>query len=70
MAFPLDAVIKAMTLVTTNNIFEWGDMYFIQLLNTATDTSSTRMWAIIYFDAHEKQALSVPVESNILMYKV
>ena len=47
--FPLEAVIDAMVLVMTNNIFEWGDMYFLQLLGTAMGTSAACMWATIYF---------------------
>ncbi|KAL7553243.1 hypothetical protein ACHAWF_016502 [Thalassiosira exigua] len=30
--YPLGAVKEAMVLVMKNNIFEWGDIYFLQLL--------------------------------------
>jgi len=33
--FPLEAVIHAMKIIMRNNIFEWGDLYFLQLLGTA-----------------------------------
>ena len=33
--FPLPAVKDAMKLVMTNNLFEWGDLYFLQPLGTA-----------------------------------
>ena len=36
--FPIGAVKNAMILVMRNNIFEWGDMYFLQLLGTAMGT--------------------------------
>ena len=34
--FPLAAVKVAMELIMCNNIFEWGDCYFLQLFGTAT----------------------------------
>ena len=49
VGFPLQAVKEAMELVMRNNIFEWGDLYFLQLLGTAMGTSSACMWATIYF---------------------
>ncbi|KAL7523170.1 hypothetical protein ACHAXR_000053, partial [Thalassiosira sp. AJA248-18] len=55
--FPLEAVIEAMELVMKNNIFSWGDLYFLQLLGTAMGTSSACMWATIYFAIHEMKKL-------------
>ena len=37
--FPLAAVKEAMALIMLNNVFEWGDLYFLQLLGTAMGTS-------------------------------
>ena len=45
--FPLAAVKVDMELVMCNNIFEWGDCYFLQLLGTAMGTSAACMWAVI-----------------------
>ena len=55
--FPLEAVKEAMVLVMENNIFEWGDMYFLQLLGTAMGTSAACMWATIYYAVHESGLL-------------
>ena len=55
--YPLKAVIKAMEIVMRNNIFEWGNMYFLQLLGTAMGTSAACMWATIYFALHESNTL-------------
>ena len=55
--FPLEAVKEAMKLVMENNIFEWGDMYFVQLLGTAMGTSAACMWATIYYSVHESGVL-------------
>ena len=46
--FPLEAVIDAMKIIMKNNIFEFGDCYFLQLLGTAMGTLSAIMWATIY----------------------
>ena len=50
--FPLEAVMEAMKLITSNNIFESGDSYFLQLLRRTMGTSATCMWATIYFTVH------------------
>ena len=55
--FPLKAVKEAMKLIMQNNIFEWGDLYFLQLLGTAMGTSCACMWATIYFAVHEMGSL-------------
>ena len=55
--FPLDAVKEAMKLVMRNNVFEWGDCYFLQLLGIAMGTSAACMWATIYFAVHELDCL-------------
>jgi len=46
--FPLAAEKEAMILVMRNNLFEYGDMYFLQLLGTDMGTSAACMWATIY----------------------
>ena len=37
-AFPTKAVIEAMELVMRNNVFVFGDLYFLQLIGTAMGT--------------------------------
>jgi len=41
--FPLEAIKDAMAIVIRNNIFEWGDKNFLQLLGTAMEISSAIM---------------------------
>ena len=55
--FPLKAVKTAMTLVMKINIFEWGHLYFLQLLGSVMGTSAACMWATIYFAVHEMGTL-------------
>ena len=50
-----------------NNVFEWGDMYFLQLLGMAMGTSAAVMWATIYFANHEVHQL-IPVHGVHLFY--
>jgi hypothetical protein len=65
--FPLEAVIHAMKVIMRNNIFEWGDLYFLQLLGTAMGTSSAVMWATIYYTYHEISRL-IPTQGESLLY--
>ena len=55
--FPLEAVLAVMEIIMTHNIFQWGDLYFLQLVNTAMGTSAAVMWATIYFAYHEVHTL-------------
>ena len=55
--FPTKDVIEAMGLVMNNNVFVFGDLYFLQLVGTAMGTSSACMWATLYFAIHEMNTL-------------
>ena len=50
--FPIDAIKVTMHHIMRNNIFEWGTLYFLQLLGTAMGTSAAVMWATLYFGYH------------------
>ena len=69
--FPHDDIIEAITLIMTNNIFEWGDIYFLQLLETAMCTSTACMGTTIYFAVHENQAWSYHLKAiySCIKYK-
>ena len=64
--FPLEAVIDAMKIIMKNNIFEFGDCYFLQLLGTAMGTLSAVMWATIYYAYHEVKTL-IPKYGHFLL---
>jgi hypothetical protein len=55
--FPLDAVISAMRILMKNNVFEFGDIFFLQLLGTAMWTSAAVRWATLYYTYHEVHTL-------------
>ena len=65
--FPSHAVISAMRTIMTNNIFEFGDMFFLQLLGTAMGTSAAVMWATLYYAYHEVHTL-LPNHGHNLLY--
>eukprot|EP00956_Cyclotella_meneghiniana_P033176 scaffold94125_cov40-Cyclotella_meneghiniana.AAC.1 len=46
--FPLDSVLDAMKLIMRNNIFEFGDCYFLQLIGTAMGTSAASQPTMYY----------------------
>lgn len=66
--FPLGAVLEAMELVMRNNVFEWGDLYLLQLCGTAMGTSSACMWATIYFAVHEMGTLIPTYNQQLLLF--
>ena len=66
--YPLDAVKDAMKIVMTNNIFQFGDAYFLQLLGTAMGTSAACMWATIYFSVHESDCLLPTFGHHMILY--
>ena len=63
---PLPAVIDAMAIVMRNNLFEWGDKRFLQLLGTAMGTLSAVMWNNAYYGTHEKNKF-IPTYSHCLL---
>lgn len=66
--FPLEAVKEAMELVMRYNVFEWGDMYFLQLSGTAMGTSAACMWATIYFAVREINHLIPVYHQSLLLF--
>ena len=65
--FPLDAVKQAMKLIMMNNVFEFGDLHFLQLIGTAMGTSAAVMWVTIYFAYHEATRI-IPKFDKFLEY--
>ena len=66
--FPLEAVIHSMKIIMRNNLFEWGCLYFLQLIGTAMGTSSAVMWAtLLYYAYHEVHKL-IPSHGACLLY--
>ena len=66
--FTLKAVVSAMIIIMRNNIFEFGDYYFLQLLGTAMGTSAAVMWATLYYAYHEVHTIIPNHGYNFLYY--
>ena len=66
--FPLEAVKDAMVLVTKNNIFKWGDLYFLQMLGTVMGASAACMWATIHFAVHEMEFIIPKWETKQILF--
>ncbi|KAL7533396.1 hypothetical protein ACHAWF_004478 [Thalassiosira exigua] len=50
---------EAMAIVTKNNIFEFGDLFFLHFIGTVMVTSAPCMRVTIYFWAHEKNSYTL-----------
>ena len=49
-----------------NNVFEFGDTGYLQLMGTAIGTSSACMYATIYYAMHEMKTLLPNFQPNLL----
>ena len=66
--FPKTILLEAIKIVMENNIFQFGNKYFIQKSGTAMGTPCACILATIYFSLHEEYLLS-PYQKYILFYK-
>ena len=67
--FPLDVVLSVIVIIMRNNLFEFGDLYFLQLLWTAMGTSATVTQATIYYTYHDVHTLILKHGHNLLYFK-
>ena len=67
--FPLEAIKPAMYHIMSNNIFQWGVLFFLQLLGTAMGTSAAVMWATLYFAYHEHHCLLPKYKLQLRYFK-
>ena len=67
--FPIEAVKFVMRVIMTTNVFQFGVLYFLQLLGTAMGTSAAVMWATLYFAYHEHHCLLRKYDRQLLFYK-
>ena len=56
-----------MQIIVKNNLFEFGNLFFLQLLDTVMGTSAAVMWVTIYFAYHEVHTI-LPKYGHLLLY--
>ena len=61
--FPVQMILKAINLIMCNNVFQFDDTYWLQLIGTAMGTSCACMIATIYFSYHEETRI-LPVYAH------
>ena len=66
--FPLEAVKEAMKLIMKNNVFGFGNLYFLQLIGTAMGTSCACIWATIYYGVHENNCILPKHGKHLLLF--
>jgi hypothetical protein len=65
---PIDALMEALQLIMTNNVFSFGDTYWLQLTGTAMGTPPAPSYATIVYAIHEVTLLS-QYENNLFFYR-
>ena len=65
---PIQAILDALELIMTNNVFQFGDCYFHQKTGTAMGTPPACCYATIYYAIHE-HFLFQKYSDNIFFYR-
>ena len=66
--FPIKLVIEALEIIMTNNYFQFGDTYWLQLSGTAMGTPVACIYATVYFAYKEMNDIIPKFKSNLLEY--
>ena len=67
--FPTNTIIKLLTIVMKNNVFTFGDLYFLQKCGTAMGTIVAVKYATIYYASHENNTLIPKYQEQMIYYK-
>ena len=65
---PLPAILDAIDLIMNNNVFQFGDCYFLQKTGTAMGTPPACCYATIYYGVREHTLLQ-KYKDNLIFYK-
>ena len=65
--FPAKLIIKLLKIVMENNVFRFGDLWFLQKNGTAMGTIAAVKYATIYFAQHEHDTI-IPKYKNQMLY--
>ena len=64
--FPVETALSAMKISQKNNLFEFGDLFFLRIPRTATGTSAAVMWVTCYFACHKVHTI-LPKHGHLLL---
>jgi hypothetical protein len=67
--FPRDLFLRALRTIMENNIFTFGDTFWLQTQGTAMDTPAAPLYSILIFGYHENTYILTNFGSNLLYYK-
>jgi len=67
--FPTELFIGILTTVMENNIFSFGNSFWLQISGTALGTPCACAYAMISFGYHENTTILTTYRSNLLFYK-
>ena len=66
--FPYTMFILVLNIVMSNNIFQFGDTYWLQLVGAAMGTSCACLYATLVYAVHEQMVLLTTFKDNLLIY--
>ena len=58
LTVPNTVLMDALRLIMTNNVFQFGDTYWLQKVGTAMGAPPAPPWATIFFGIHEETVLA------------
>ena len=65
---PANALVDALAIIMKNNVFQFGDTFWLQLTGTAMGTPPAPTYANLFFAIHENRILP-KFKKNILLHK-
>ena len=67
--FPTEVILAGLQIVMTNNVFAFGNTYWLQACGTAMGTIIAVIYATIYYSLHEELCILPPGEhQNLILY--
>jgi hypothetical protein len=67
--FPKELFLKVLRIIMENNIFTFGDTYWLQTQGTAMGTPAAPLYSILTFGYHENTSILNRFKPNLLYYK-